>query len=118
MTHCEDTRPWMSVLRNASGASAQFIFLPGVPIQLGTLLPMLMGADALGALLGWRYLDHLGHLGGAAFGRPQSALPSTLMHSAHAKHSAEADFCLPHSLANAVYVRMMPGCVTLQWCYD
>ncbi len=55
---------------NASGASAQFIFLPGVPIQLGTLLPVLMGADALGALLGWRYLDHLGHLGGAIFGGP------------------------------------------------
>ncbi len=55
---------------NAAGASAQFIFLPGVPIQLGTLLPVLMGADALGALLGWRYLDHLGHLGGAVFGGP------------------------------------------------
>ncbi|CAK0743348.1 hypothetical protein CVIRNUC_001463 [Coccomyxa viridis] len=49
-------------------ATAQFIFLPGVPIQMGTLLPVLMGTDILGVLLGWRYLDHLGHLGGAAFG--------------------------------------------------
>jgi len=35
---------------------------------MGTLLPVLMSADALGVLLGWRYLDHLGHLGGALFG--------------------------------------------------
>ena len=68
-----------------SGASAQFIFLPGVPIQLGTLLPCLMGADALGALLGWRYLDHLGHLGGAVFGgRLPSPCPGAYCTSAEA----------------------------------
>ena len=72
----EVTQEGDNLFANA-GASAQFIFLPGVPIQLGTLLPVLMGADALGALLGWRYLDHFGHLGGAVFGgtlRPPTTL--------------------------------------------
>ena len=35
---------------------------------MSTLLPCMMGIDALGALLRWRMLDHLGHLGGALFG--------------------------------------------------
>lgn len=39
-----------------------------VPIAMSTLLPCMMGIDALGALLRWRMLDHLGHLGGALFG--------------------------------------------------
>ena len=43
-----------------AAATAQFILLPGVPIQMGTLLPVLMGADILGVLLGWRYLLILG----------------------------------------------------------
>lgn len=42
---------------------------------MGTLLPVLLSADALGVLLGWRYLDHLGHLGGAAFGEQPSLSP-------------------------------------------
>ena len=65
---------WNALLCVA-GATAQFILLPGVPIQMGTLLPVLMSADALGVLLGWRYLDHLGHLGGAAFGEQPSRSP-------------------------------------------
>ncbi|KAK9825451.1 hypothetical protein WJX81_001933 [Elliptochloris bilobata] len=47
---------------------AVLIFLPDVPIAMSTLLPCMMGLDALGAILRWRYLDHLGHLGGALFG--------------------------------------------------
>lgn len=39
-----------------------------VPIAMSTLLPCMMGLDAVGALLRWRVLDHWGHLGGAAFG--------------------------------------------------
>ena len=39
-----------------------------VPIAMSTLLPCMMGLDALGAVLRWRVLDHLGHLGGALFG--------------------------------------------------
>jgi len=39
-----------------------------MPIAMGTLLPCMMGLDALGAFLRWRTLDHLGHLGGALFG--------------------------------------------------
>ncbi|KAK9908859.1 hypothetical protein WJX75_003880 [Coccomyxa subellipsoidea] len=49
-------------------AHGAFIFLPGIPIRLGDLLPLLMCLDMAGALLGWRYLDHFGHLGGALFG--------------------------------------------------
>ena len=39
-----------------------------VPIAMSTLLPCTMALDALGAVLRWRMLDHLGHLGGALFG--------------------------------------------------
>ena len=35
---------------------------------MSTLLPCMMGLDAVGAALRWRVLDHLGHLGGALFG--------------------------------------------------
>ena len=49
-------------------SSAVFIFLPMVPIAMGTLLKVTMGLDVLGVLLGWRALDHWGHLGGATFG--------------------------------------------------
>ncbi len=49
-------------------AQGAFIFLPGVPIPLDTLLPMLISVDVLGASLNWRWLDHWGHLGGALFG--------------------------------------------------
>ncbi len=52
----------------AADAQGAFIFLPGIPIRLGDLLPLLMCFDAAGVLLGWRYLDHFGHLGGALFG--------------------------------------------------
>ena len=49
-------------------SSAVLIFLPMIPIAMGTLLKVTMGLDALGVLLGWRALDHWGHLGGASFG--------------------------------------------------
>lgn len=49
-------------------AHGAFIFLPGIPIRLGDLLPVLMCLDVTGVVLGWRYLDHWGHLGGALFG--------------------------------------------------
>ena len=39
-----------------------------IPIAMGTLLKATIGLDALGVLLGWKTLDHWGHLGGAAFG--------------------------------------------------
>lgn len=39
-----------------------------MPVRMETLLPALMCLDAAGILLRWRYLDHLGHLGGALFG--------------------------------------------------
>lgn len=54
-----------TVRADAQGA---FIFLPGVPVRLGDLLPMLISVDVLGASLNWRWLDHWGHLGGALFG--------------------------------------------------
>ena len=47
---------------------ASLIFLPMFPIEMGTLLKCTVGLDVAGALLGWRLLDHFGHLGGAAFG--------------------------------------------------
>ena len=47
---------------------ASLIFLPMFPIEMGTLLKCTVGLDVTGALLGWRLLDHFGHLGGAAFG--------------------------------------------------
>jgi len=49
-------------------ATAQFIFLPGVPIALENLFPCLVLLDVVGALSKWRILDHWGHLGGALFG--------------------------------------------------
>ncbi len=49
-------------------ARGAFIFLPNMPIKLETLLPALMCVDIAGVLLRWKYLDHLGHLGGALFG--------------------------------------------------
>lgn len=49
-------------------ASAVLIFLPMVPIAMGTLLQLTMGLDMLGVVLGWQALDHWGHLGGASFG--------------------------------------------------
>ncbi|EIE25590.1 rhomboid-domain-containing protein [Coccomyxa subellipsoidea C-169] len=57
-------------------AQGAFIFLPGIPIRLGDLLPLLMCFDAAGVLLGWRYLDHFGHLGGALFGIFYTKMPS------------------------------------------
>ena len=44
------------------------MFLPMFPIETGTALKAAVCLDAAGAVLGWRMLDHWGHLGGAAFG--------------------------------------------------
>ena len=38
----------------------RFILLPGVPIQMGTLLAVLMSADALAVLLGWSGVARVG----------------------------------------------------------
>lgn len=37
-------------------------------MRAGSALVAAIGFEALGVLLGWRMLDHWGHLGGAAFG--------------------------------------------------
>jgi rhomboid-like protein len=39
-----------------------------IPIRLESLLYMLVSLDVLGVSLAWRWLDHWGHLGGAAYG--------------------------------------------------
>eukprot|EP00891_Asterochloris_glomerata_P007226 jgi/Astpho2/7226/Aster-x1427 len=47
---------------------AQFIFLPFIPITLDVLVPGLVMLDLAGAVRGWRFMDHFGHLGGALAG--------------------------------------------------
>ncbi|CAL5226028.1 g8837 [Coccomyxa viridis] len=51
------------------GGPAKLIFLPGVNFEVGLLVPVLMGADALGVLKNWQHWDHHRHLGGALFGK-------------------------------------------------
>jgi len=38
------------------------------PLRLADAVAALVAVDAIGALAGWRVLDHWGHLGGAAAG--------------------------------------------------
>ncbi|EMD38783.1 hypothetical protein CERSUDRAFT_112527 [Gelatoporia subvermispora B] len=44
------------------------IFLTGFPIPIAWGAAGLVTVDFLGAIRGWRYMDHFAHLGGAAFG--------------------------------------------------
>ncbi|KAL8292599.1 hypothetical protein RQP46_001211 [Phenoliferia psychrophenolica] len=49
-------------------ASVSLIFLPWVPIPIGTAFWGMVGLDVLGLLRGWKLLDHAAHLGGAVSG--------------------------------------------------
>uniref|UniRef100_A0A8D3C3Z6 rhomboid protease n=1 Tax=Scophthalmus maximus TaxID=52904 RepID=A0A8D3C3Z6_SCOMX len=49
-------------------AKLGIIFLPMVTFTAGNALKALMAFDAAGLFLGWRFLDHAAHLGGALFG--------------------------------------------------
>ncbi|KAI8988497.1 hypothetical protein BDF20DRAFT_814507 [Mycotypha africana] len=49
-------------------AAIALIFLPMVPIKLGTALPCMMAIDFLGILKRWSNFDHFAHLGGAFLG--------------------------------------------------
>lgn len=76
--------------------------LPEVCIRPSTFLPVMMGAEALGLLMGWRKLDHLANLTGALFGEP---LPSyTQVHApamqdfAHPKQYLHVPRALSESL--------------------
>ncbi|CAH1402474.1 unnamed protein product [Nezara viridula] len=44
------------------------IFLPFFVFKASAAIKFIMGIDALGILLGWRFFDHAAHLGGALFG--------------------------------------------------
>ncbi|OCH85110.1 hypothetical protein OBBRIDRAFT_763385 [Obba rivulosa] len=44
------------------------IFLPNFPIPIAWGATGMVMVDLLGAMRGWRFLDHFAHLGGAAFG--------------------------------------------------
>lgn len=88
----------LTTAMNGAGASAQFIFLPGVPIQMIVLLPVLMSADALGVLLGWRYLDHLGHLGGTAFGEHDSTVSKPFC-----THEPALQWCIAGQMVPIMY---------------
>lgn len=44
------------------------IFLPMYPFSAGTAIKAIIAIDAVGVLMGWRFLDHAAHLGGALFG--------------------------------------------------
>nr|CAD7458798.1 unnamed protein product [Timema tahoe] len=44
------------------------IFLPFFTFPAGTAIKVIMGLDAAGILLRWKFFDHAAHLGGAAFG--------------------------------------------------
>ncbi|XP_014283168.1 presenilin-associated rhomboid-like protein, mitochondrial [Halyomorpha halys] len=53
------------------------IFLPFFVFKASAAIKFIMGIDALGILLGWRFFDHAAHLGGALFGVFWSAYGST-----------------------------------------
>lgn len=44
------------------------VFLPGQEFEMRQVVPLLIGFDFLGLVLGWRVLDHAAHLGGALYG--------------------------------------------------
>lgn len=49
-------------------SSISLIFLPMIPIKLGSALPVLMGFDVAGIVFKWRMFDHFAHLAGAGLG--------------------------------------------------
>ncbi|XP_061588223.1 presenilin-associated rhomboid-like protein A, mitochondrial [Cololabis saira] len=49
-------------------AKLGIIFLPMVTFTAGTALKAIVAVDTVGLMLGWRFLDHAAHLGGALFG--------------------------------------------------
>ncbi|CAO3617849.1 unnamed protein product [Mucor hiemalis] len=49
-------------------SSISLIFLPMIPIKLGSALPVLMGFDLAGIVFKWRMFDHFAHLAGAGLG--------------------------------------------------
>lgn len=44
------------------------VFLPFIPISIGTGVLGFIALDIVGLIRGWRFFDHAAHLGGAAFG--------------------------------------------------
>ena len=89
-----------------------FIYLTGDPkviIHPSTLLPVMMGADALALLMGWRRFDNLAHLAGALFGEPSPVYTgSPLVHASCslrcytyylilARESSDADMRATHN---------------------
>lgn len=44
------------------------IFLPVLTFSAGTAIKFILGIDLAGCVLGWKFFDHAGHLGGALFG--------------------------------------------------
>ncbi|XP_073971716.1 rhomboid family intramembrane serine protease rho-7 [Rhodnius prolixus] len=44
------------------------IFLPFLTFKAATAIKVIMGIDLFGILMGWKFVDHAAHLGGATFG--------------------------------------------------
>ncbi|CAG7851580.1 Rhomboid-like protein {ECO:0000256/RuleBase:RU362115} {ECO:0000256/RuleBase:RU362115} [Serendipita indica DSM 11827] len=62
---------WASLMVTALGwphTTVTLVFLPFFPISIGTGVYGLVALDIIGLIRGWRFFDHAGHLGGAAFG--------------------------------------------------
>ncbi|XP_035694187.1 presenilins-associated rhomboid-like protein, mitochondrial [Branchiostoma floridae] len=49
-------------------AQLAIVFFPFVTFTAGSAIKVIMGLDAAGVLLGWRFFDHAAHLGGALCG--------------------------------------------------
>ncbi|SCV67561.1 BQ2448_5172 [Microbotryum intermedium] len=49
-------------------ASVALIFLPFVPVPIGSACCAMLAVDILGVIRGWQMFDHVAHLGGAFFG--------------------------------------------------
>lgn len=47
---------------------AKLFLLPVVTLTAGNVLKTLLAMDTVGLLMGWRFVDHAAHLGGALFG--------------------------------------------------
>ncbi|PVG04694.1 hypothetical protein CPB86DRAFT_771357 [Serendipita vermifera] len=62
---------WASLAITALGwphTTVTLIFLPFIPISIGSAFVGLVAVDVVGLIRGWRFFDHAAHLGGAAFG--------------------------------------------------
>ncbi|SCZ93725.1 BZ3500_MvSof-1268-A1-R1_Chr6-3g08845 [Microbotryum saponariae] len=60
--------PQVSSATVSAKASVALIFMPFVPVPIGSACCAMLVVDVLGVIRGWQIFDHVAHLGGALFG--------------------------------------------------